>query len=86
MIGMSDRDEQFAPLAERSPMQVDHALFRRDPVNMSARGDDSGAGFNSGTIREIAPDFAVEGRAMIGFPPRETAAPRMKSIWPPIPE
>lgn len=43
-------------------------------------------GFSSGTMREILPPAAVEGRAMIGLPPRETAAPRIKSIWPPIPE
>ena len=31
-------------------------------------------------------DVAVDGMAMIGFPPFERAAPRMKSTWPPNPE
>jgi hypothetical protein len=38
------------------------------------------------TMREILPSFAVEGSAMIGLPPRERLAPRMKSTWPPKPE
>jgi len=37
-------------------------------------------------MREIFPSFAVEGSAMIGLPPRERRAPRMKSTWPPKPE
>ena len=32
------------------------------------------------------PPAAVEGSAMMGLPPRESAAPRMKSICPPMPE
>jgi len=32
-----------------------------------------------------APLEAVEGRAMIGLPPSDNAAPRMKSICPPMP-
>ena len=42
-------------------------------------------GASSGTIRDTVPPFAVEGRAMIAFPSRDTAAPRMKSICPPMP-
>jgi len=38
------------------------------------------------TMREIVPPFAVDGSAMIGLPPSDSAAPRMKSICPPIPE
>ncbi len=37
-------------------------------------------------MREISPSFAVEGSAMIGLPPREREAPRMKSTCPPKPE
>jgi hypothetical protein len=36
-------------------------------------------------MRETLPPAAVEGRAMIALPPSESAAPRMKSIWPPMP-
>ncbi|MNL86707.1 hypothetical protein D3C87_2155240 [compost metagenome] len=42
-------------------------------------------GLRKGAMRETVPLQAVEGRAMIGLPPRERAAPRMKSIWPPMP-
>ena len=42
-------------------------------------------GFNCGTMREIWSSLAVEGRAIIGLPPRERAAPRTKSTCPPIP-
>ena len=38
------------------------------------------------TIRESFPPAAVDGSAMIGFPPGDSAAPRMKSICPPMPE
>ena len=43
-------------------------------------------GASSGTIRDSVPLAAVDGSAITGFPPGESAAPRMKSIWPPIPE
>ena len=42
--------------------------------------------FFTGTMREIVPFAAVEGRAMIGLPPGDSAAPWMKSICPPMPE
>ena len=34
----------------------------------------------------IADPAAVAGSAMTGTPPGDSAAPRMKSIWPPMPE
>jgi hypothetical protein len=37
-------------------------------------------------MRDTVPPAAVDGSAMIGSPPSDTAAPRMKSICPPIPE
>ena len=37
-------------------------------------------------MRESLPLLAVDGSAMIGLPPTERAAPRMKSICPPMPE
>ena len=37
-------------------------------------------------MRLSCPPLAVEGRAMIGTPPSEAAAPRMKSSCPPKPE
>ena len=37
-------------------------------------------------MRETVPPDAVEGSAMMGFPPRDSAAPRTKSICPPMPE
>src|SRR3954469_22476824 len=42
--------------------------------------------FNSVTMRDTFPFAAVDGNASTGFPPRESAAPRTKSICPPIPE
>ena len=42
-------------------------------------------GFSSGTMREILPSAVRAGMAMIGQPPRERDAPRMKSVWPPKP-
>jgi hypothetical protein len=36
-------------------------------------------------MRLTVPPAAVEGRAMIGFPPVDSAAPWMKSIGPPMP-
>jgi hypothetical protein len=38
------------------------------------------------TIRDAVPRAAVDGRAMIARPSGASAAPRMKSIWPPTPE
>jgi len=38
-----------------------------------------------GTIREMASFFAVDERAMIGFPPLDREAPRKKSTCPPMP-
>ena len=38
-----------------------------------------------GTIFD-SPFEVLEVMAMMGFPPLESAAPRMKSIWPPTPE
>ena len=43
-------------------------------------------GFSSATMRDTVPRAAVDGSAMIGLPPRDSAAPRMKSICPPMPE
>ena len=36
-------------------------------------------------MRDTAPLFAVDGRAMIALPSRLRAAPRTKSTWPPMP-
>ena len=36
-------------------------------------------------MRDTVPPAAVEGRAMIARPSSASAAPRMKSIWPPTP-
>ncbi len=36
-------------------------------------------------MRETAPFFAVDGKAMIALPSRLRAAPRTKSTWPPMP-
>lgn len=41
--------------------------------------------FKKGTIL-LSPLAVTEGIAIIGFPPSERDAPRMKSIWPPTPE
>ena len=34
----------------------------------------------------LTPLFVTEGSAMMGRPPLDSEAPRMKSIWPPTPE
>ena len=38
------------------------------------------------TMRDFEPPAAVDGNAKMGLPPLDSAAPRMKSIWPPMPE
>src|ERR1017187_8263617 len=43
-------------------------------------------GVSCPTMREMRPPAAVDGRVMMALPPCERAAPRTKSIWPPIPE
>ena len=43
-------------------------------------------GLSIGAMRLMVPCLAVEGMAMIGFPPFERAAARMKSTCPPNPE
>src|SRR5207249_8576349 len=43
-------------------------------------------GLSDGTMREMRPPDAVDGSAIIGTPFGDSAAPRMKSICPPIPE
>jgi hypothetical protein len=43
-------------------------------------------GLSCAVMRETLPPAAVAGSAMMGLPPSERAAPRMKSIWPPMPE
>jgi len=40
---------------------------------------------STGTIRDTVPLRAVEGRAVIGLPPLEQAAPLMRSACPPTP-
>ena len=42
-------------------------------------------GSSTGTIRETRPFFAVAGSAMMGLPPLDRPAPRMKSSCPPKP-
>jgi hypothetical protein len=82
-----DGDERLAALAQREPVQVDGAVLGDDPVHVAARGDDARAGLERRVVmRETLPPAAVEGSAMIGLPPSERAAPRMKSICPPMPE
>jgi hypothetical protein len=74
-------------LAQALAVEVDRPVFGRDPVDVAAGRDDAGArGELAGTMRETLPLAAVEGRAMIALPPGESAAPRMKSICPPMPE
>jgi hypothetical protein len=84
-VGMGDANQGLGALAQAEPEQDSHAVFGDDPVNMSTRGHHTSAGFSDGTIRLTVPRDAVEGRAMIGLPPSDNAAPRMKSICPPMP-
>ena len=42
-------------------------------------------GAMAATMRETAPFFAVDGKAMIALPSRLRAAPRTKSTCPPMP-
>ena len=42
-VGMRDRDERLAALAQRHAVQVDRAVLGDDPVHVTARGDDAGA-------------------------------------------
>lgn len=67
------------------PEQATGAVLGDDPVDVAAGGDDAGApGGRAGTMRANVPPPAVEGSAMIGRPPSESAAPRTRSIWPPM--
>ena len=69
------------------PVQVGDAVLRNDVVNISAPVVTTPApGLSRVTIRETEPFLAVEGRAIIAFPPAHRAAPRLKSTWPPMPE
>ena len=78
-------DQRHRPLAGVSAVEVGHAVLGDHVVHVAAAGDDARARLQVGTMREMAPSSAVEGRAMIGLPPLERAAPRMKSTWPPMP-
>ncbi len=58
------------------------------PSAAEAGGDDvttPAPGSSTGTMRETLPARAVDGNAMMGTPPCDRAAPRMKSSWPPKP-
>jgi hypothetical protein len=86
VIGMREVDQRLAALAQRQAVEVARAVLGDHPVDVAAGGDHAGAGLElGGDARHRAP-AAVDGSAMIGLPPRETAAPRRKSIWPPMPE
>ena len=80
-------DERERPLAQRLAEQVRDPVLRDDVVHVRPAGHDARA------LRERVDDArdravlrAVEGSAMMGLPPREREAPRMKSTWPPKPE
>ena len=47
-IGMGNGSQQGAPFAQTFPMQITRTVFRRHPMNVSARRDHSGTGSEFG--------------------------------------
>jgi len=69
---MRDGNQQLAPFAQRFAVQVDDAVFGRDPVHVTARRDDAGAGIElRDDARDLPAQSPSEANAMIGLPPFE---------------
>ena len=86
MVGVGDRGEELSSLGERCAMQVDGAVSVTTQCTWPRVVTTPAPVLRWATIRDTLPPAAVEGRAMIGLPPRLIAEPRTKSICPPIPE
>lgn len=85
-VGVGDGDQCLGALAERLADEVHGAVLGDDVVDVSARGDHPGPRLQGG---DDAGDGAFGRRRRKGkdrLPPFERAAPRMKSICPPMPE
>ena len=85
--GMGDRDQRLGPLPQAQPEQLGDAPLGHDRPDVGPRRDDAGAlaeGRRRSARRSRRPPST--GRAMIERPSGASAAPRMKSIWPPTPE
>jgi hypothetical protein len=85
-IRMCNFNQRGSALSEGLAEQIDGAVLGDDPMDVAGVVTTPAPGFRAGTMRETDPPAAVDGSAMIGRPSRDNAAPRMKSIWPPIPE
>ena len=59
MVGMGDVDEMISTLAQILAEQEGDAVFRDDVMDVRSRGDDSGAGFQSGN--DLALSFVSDG-------------------------
>ena len=82
---MSDADQMLGSAAKTQPEEIDGAIFGDHPVHVAARGDHARPGIERRDNAAAVPPDAIEGSAMIGLPFVDSAAPRIKSIWPPIP-
>jgi hypothetical protein len=78
-------DQGKGALPQRLAEEVRDAVLRDDVLDVRLVTTPEPSASTS-TMREIRPSLAVEGSAMMGLPPRERRAPRMKSTWPPNPE
>ena len=86
-LRVRDRDQRERPLLDALAVQVGDAVLGDDVVHVAARRDDARAGREAGhDARDLVRRCAVDGSAMIGLPPGERAAPRLKSTWPPMPQ
>jgi hypothetical protein len=85
-ILVRDTQQRLGPLPQRLAPEVHGAVLRDHPVHVPRMVTTPPPGVIDATTRDMRPSDAVDGSAMIGTPFGDSAAPRMKSIWPPIPE
>ena len=78
-IWMSDFDQRKRPFTDRLAKQVRDAELRDHVVHIRAGDADSFSKLEPPRIRDSVPSSDTEARQMIGLPPEDRAAPRMKS-------
>ncbi len=85
MHRMGNIDKCFCTFSQIFSVQIGNPVFGNNIVNVCPGGD------HTCTALQERHNFTftlevTEGRAMMGLPPSESEAPRIKSIWPPTPE
>jgi len=78
-IRMGNACQCFSPLTEIFSMQIDNAILGNYVLHMRSCSNYTSARLKCTTILDN-PFFVVDGSAIIGLPPSESAAPRIKSI------